>query len=106
MDAQNFQKCFPLPFLARHTGDFFKNRNKNQKSQNFFSIFLHAGTVEENTLHFEVLLLFLSLKLGADLGCSRLVHPSFDIPGDVFPLNDFRFCRHFGICCMADYCKV
>ena len=32
-----------------------------------------SGTVEENTLHFQVLLLFLSLKRGADLCLSRLV---------------------------------
>ena len=38
-----------------------------------FRIFPLAGTVEENTWHFEVLLLFLSLRYGADLGRSRLV---------------------------------
>ena len=35
--------------------------------------FPHAGTVKENTWHSEVLLLFLSLRYGADLGRSRLV---------------------------------
>ena len=39
----------------------------------FFNFFPHAGTLEENTWHFEVLLLFLSLWYGADLGRSRLV---------------------------------
>ena len=32
-----------------------------------------SGTVKENTGHFEVLLLFLSFRYGADLGRSRLV---------------------------------
>ena len=47
----------------RLTGDF------KQNSENFSS---HSGTVEENTWYFEILLLFLSLRYGADLGCSRL----------------------------------
>ena len=47
---------------------------KIQKNRNFFSIFPQTGTVEENTWHFEVLLLFLSLRYGADLGRSRLVN--------------------------------
>ena len=38
----------------------------------FFQFFPHAGTVEENTWPFEVLLLFLSLRYGADLGRSGL----------------------------------
>ena len=46
---------------------------KNRKKTFFFQFSPHAGTVEENTLHFEVLLLFLSLRYGADLGRSRLV---------------------------------
>ena len=45
-----------------------------KKNWNFFSIFSQTGTVEEKTWHFEVLLLFLSLRYGADLGRSRLVH--------------------------------
>ena len=44
-----------------------------EKIRNFFSIFPQTGTVEEKTWHFEVLLLFLSLRYGADLGRSRLV---------------------------------
>ena len=39
----------------------------------FFQFFPQAGTVENNTWHIEVLLLFLSLRYGADLGFSRLV---------------------------------
>ena len=56
----------------RLTGDQ-KISKKIQKKSDFFLIFPHAGTVEENTWHFEVLLLFLSLRYGADLGRSRLV---------------------------------
>ena len=37
------------------------------------TFFPHSGTVEENTWHFEVLLLFLSLKNGGELGRSRFV---------------------------------
>ena len=50
-----------------------KKNKKFQKKSDFFSIFPQTGTVEENTRHFEVLLLFLSLRYGADLGRSRLV---------------------------------
>ena len=56
----------------RLTGDQ-KNLKNFKKNRNFFSIFPQTGTVEENTWHFEVLLLFLSLRYGADLGRSRLV---------------------------------
>ena len=52
----------------RLTGGF-----KKYQKNGFFFIFPHAGTVEENTRHIEVLLLFLSLRYGADLGRSRLV---------------------------------
>ena len=52
----------------RETKKFFFNFNKRI----FFSIFPQTGTVEENTSHFEVLLLFLSLRYGAYLGRSRL----------------------------------
>ena len=56
------------------TGDQKIFRKKFQKKfGNFFELFPHAGTVEENILNFEVLLLFLSLRYGADLGRSRLV---------------------------------
>ena len=50
-----------------------KKIRKFHKSLIFFQFFPHAGTVEENTWHFEVLLLFLSLRYGTDLGRSRLV---------------------------------
>ena len=46
---------------------------KIEKKCDFFQFFPHAGTVEGNTWHFEVLLLFLSLRNGADVGRSRLV---------------------------------
>ena len=42
----------------------------NQKKiwkKSIFQFFPHAGTVEENTWHFEVLLLFFSLRYDADL---------------------------------------
>ena len=39
----------------------------------FWKFFPHSGTVEENFWHFEVLLLFLSLRYGAHLGRSPLV---------------------------------
>ena len=57
----------------RLTGDQ-KISKKNSKKSDFSNFFLTAGTVEENTWHFEVLLLFLSLRYGADLGRSRLVY--------------------------------
>ena len=50
-----------------------KNSKKIQKIRVFVQFFPHAGTVEEKTWHIEVLLLFLSLRYGADLGRSRLV---------------------------------
>ena len=48
-------------------------KKSEKKIRIFFQFFPHAGTVEENTWHFEVLLLFLSLRYGADLGRSQLV---------------------------------
>ena len=61
------QRVPPFTFFGTMllTGDL-----KKSKKMEFFS---HSGTVEENTWHFEVLLLFLSLKYGADLVRSRLV---------------------------------
>ena len=50
----------------------------SKKVRIFFQFFPHAGTVEGNTLHIEVLLLFLSFRYGADLGRSRLVICCFD----------------------------
>ena len=53
----------------------FEKKDLN-KSLAFIQFFPHAGTVEENISHhltFEVLLLFLRLRYGADLGRSRLV---------------------------------
>ena len=47
---------------------------KNPKKRtNSVQLLGFSGTVEENTWHLEVLLLFLSLIYGADLGRSRLV---------------------------------
>ena len=54
-----------------------KNQKKIQKKIIFFLVFSHVGFVEENTWHIEVLLLFLSLRYGADLGRSRLVYSSW-----------------------------
>ena len=52
-----------------------KNFEKIKKNFSFFVKFSpHAGTVEENTRHFEVLWPFFSLRYGAgDLGRFRLV---------------------------------
>ena len=68
MDVQKLPKGPLFTFFGTMglTGDFKKIR----KNRNFFP---HSGTVEENTWHFEVLLLFLSLRYGADLGRFRLV---------------------------------
>ena len=55
------------------TGDQKHFEKKIAKIRIFFNFFPHAGTVEENTCHFEVLLLFLSLRYGAYMGRSRLV---------------------------------
>ena len=58
---------------------FRKKISKNKFEKNIkkfgilFQFFPHAGTVEEITRLIEVLLLFLSLRYGADLGRSRLV---------------------------------
>ena len=71
-----FKDSQSAPFyMFRHYATYRKPKKfeKNLKSSDFFPIFPQAGTVEENTWHFEVLLLFLSLRYGADLGRSRLV---------------------------------
>ena len=72
MDVQKIPNApFYIFFgIMRLTGDFKRNSKKNS---DFFKICPHAGTVENNTLYFEVFLLFLSLRYGADLGRSRLV---------------------------------
>ena len=57
----------------RLTEDQKKFKKTFQKN---FLFFPHVGFVEENTWHIEVLLLFLSLRYGADLGRSRLVFPA------------------------------
>ena len=50
MDVQNLPKGPLLQFFGtmRLTGDQ-KISKKNQKNSDFLKIFLHAGTVEENT---------------------------------------------------------
>ena len=45
--------------------------------------FSNVGTVEKNTWHFEVLLFFLSLIYGADLGRSLLVLSQYCIGMEV-----------------------
>ena len=57
----------------RLTEDQKKIKKNFKKNLIFFLVFSHVGFVEENTWHIEVLLLFLSLRYGADLGRSRLV---------------------------------
>ena len=54
-------------YIFRHYGTYRKLQNKFEKIPN-------SSTVEEDTWHFEVLLLFLSLRYGGDLGRSRLVN--------------------------------
>ena len=63
----------------------------------FFQFFPHAGTVEVNTRHFEVLLLFLSLRYGADLGRSRLVLKLLCM------FSIIKECFHYFIYCLDDY---
>ena len=67
------QKLPNAPFyICRHYATY-RGPKKMQKNFNFFLFFPHVGFVEENTWHIEVLLLFLSLRYGSDLGRSRLV---------------------------------
>ena len=73
MDVQKLPKG-TLLYIFRHYAIYRILQKKIRKSfGNSFQFFLHAGTVEEKTWHFEVLLLFLSLRYDADLGRSRLV---------------------------------
>ena len=76
MDIQKLPKGPPFTLSAIYdlpeTKKYFK-KIKKKFQEFFFQLFPDAGTVEENTLNFEVLLLFLSLRYGADLGRSRLV---------------------------------
>ena len=74
----------PLTFFGamRLTGDQKIFRKKFKKN---------SGTVEENTLNFEVLLLFLSFRYGADLGRSRLVFSNGRIISSIVP----KFGRSF-----------
>ena len=67
----------PSFYIFRHYATY-RRPKKIRKKNNLKKIlklefFPQAGTVEENTSHIEVLLLFLSLTYGADLGRSRLV---------------------------------
>ena len=95
----------PFTFFGtmRFTGDQKKSK-KNQKI--FFQFFSHAGTKKANTWHFEILLLFLSLRYGADLGRSRLVSSSNGlrtgppasanlITKNYTVLRIFRLCEYF-----------
>ena len=72
MDIQKLPKGPPFTFFGtmRLTGDQKILRKKLKKNRDFFfNFFPHAGTVEENTLNFEVLLLFLSLRYGPFPAC-------------------------------------
>ena len=60
---------FTIVGTMRLTED--QKNSKNFQKNNLF--FPHVGFVEENTWHIEVLLLFLSLRYGADLCRSRLI---------------------------------
>ena len=64
----------PPYYIFRHYATYRRFQKKIEtKIHNFSQFFPHVGTVEKNTWHFEVLLLFLSLRYGADLGRSQLV---------------------------------
>ena len=77
-----FKTSQRAPFrIFRHYATYRRPKNF-EKNSGFFKIFPHAGTVEENTWHFEVLLLFLSLRYGADLGRSRLVFSTDDLKNE------------------------
>ena len=76
----NFSALCDLP----ETKKYFEKKIQKEFQEFLFNFFPHAGTVEENTLNFEVLSLFLSLRYGADLGRSRLV---FNCISDVIKLN-------------------
>ena len=71
MDVQKLPKG-PFTFFGtmRFTGDHKKFR---KKVPDFFPIFSSCGYCRREYLTFEVLLLFLSLRYGADLGRSRIV---------------------------------
>ena len=78
---KNSQRPF---YIFRHSGltkdqKNISKRNSKKISGIFFSFFPHADTVEENTLNFEFLLLFLSLKYAAVLGRSRLVFKTNEV---------------------------
>ena len=90
----------------RRPKKFEKKTKKVQKNCNFFHFFPHAGTVEENTWHIEALLLFLSLRYGANLGRSWLVFICCRGDWSVHRWqkdNDLRFACSFGVQTLA--CK-
>ena len=70
-------------YIFRHYATYHRLQKTFEKNWKCF--FPDSGTVEENTWHFEVLLLVLSRRYGADLGRSRLVIPcrytSKNVPG-------------------------
>ena len=76
-DVQKFPKS--SFYIFRHYATYRRSKKFRKKFEMFLQFFPHAGTVEENTRHSEVLLLFLSLRYGADLGRSWLVFPNFDV---------------------------
>ena len=71
MDVQNIPKPPFTFFGTMRLPETYRRLQKNSKNNSEF--FSHEGTVEENTWHFEVILLSLSFRYGADLGRSRLV---------------------------------
>ena len=72
MDVQKLPKCHF--YIFRHYATYRRPKKNSKKNfVFFFQFFPHAGTVEENIWHFEVLLLFLRLRYGADLGRSWCV---------------------------------
>ena len=67
------QKLPNAPFyICRHYATY-RGPKKIKKFLIFFLFFPLVGFAQENTWHIEVLLLFLILRYGADLGRSRLV---------------------------------
>ena len=80
---RNIQYCTrpkgPLFNFFRHCETFFKEK--------------FSSTLNEDTWHFEVLLLFLSLRYGADLGRSRLF--TYGTPGPFWKPTRKRIFVHF-----------
>ena len=81
---------------SRHNATYRRPKKFLKKNFDFFQFFPQAGTVEENTWHIEVLLLFLSLRYGLDLGRSRLVYEYFWLETSVLRGQRSLHFLHYG----------